>query len=183
MCQNLPFISRILFRWRITTCITRTKCTLWEQNEYIVVKWSVMVFGEETCWILLWNIVMYTIKFQFLWGVDPGYSVGGGGGAKDYACARTLRARSPKSLTAGVQGPLSGPRCFRVLDALECYLTLGILLSILIQNGKQKIIVDQNLRGCKCLLRPPLDPPLSTMTGEECKVSGRPRKLWRLRGF
>ena len=29
-----------------------------------------------------------------------------------------------KSLTAGVQGPLEGPRCSRVLHALSCYLSL-----------------------------------------------------------
>ena len=31
--------------------------------------------------------------------------MGGGGGAKVYVRARTSRARSPKSLAAGVQGP------------------------------------------------------------------------------
>ena len=36
-------------------------------------------------------------------GTDPGFSLGGGGGAKDYVGARTSRARSPKSLTARVQ--------------------------------------------------------------------------------
>ena len=30
---------------------------------------------------------------------------GGGGDAKDYMRKRTLRARNPKSLSAGIQGP------------------------------------------------------------------------------
>ena len=42
-------------------------------------------------------------------GADPGFSWGGGGGAKDCVCAHTPRARSTKSLTAGVQGTLKGP--------------------------------------------------------------------------
>ena len=40
-------------------------------------------------------------------------------------CAkRTSRARSAKSLAAGVQGPLKGPGSSRVIDALWCYLSL-----------------------------------------------------------
>ena len=40
-------------------------------------------------------------------------------------CAkRTSRARSAKSLAAGVQGPLKGPGSSRVLDALWCYISL-----------------------------------------------------------
>ena len=37
---------------------------------------------------------------------------GGGGGAKDYVYARTSWVRNPMSqgLTAGIQGPLKGPR-------------------------------------------------------------------------
>ena len=48
----------------------------------------------------------YTIS-----GADPGFSFrgGGGGGAKDCIRERTLRARNPKSLSAGIQGPLKGP--------------------------------------------------------------------------
>ena len=42
-------------------------------------------------------------------GADPGFSFGGGGDAKDYMRERTLRARNPKSLSAGIQGPLKGP--------------------------------------------------------------------------
>ena len=39
--------------------------------------------------------------------------MGGGGGAKDYMRERTLRARNPQSLSAGIQGPLKGPGSFR----------------------------------------------------------------------
>ena len=43
-------------------------------------------------------------------GSDPGFSFGGGGGgANDYMRERSLQARNPKSLSAGVQGPLKGP--------------------------------------------------------------------------
>ena len=35
-------------------------------------------------------------------GADPGFSLGGGGGAKDYVHARTSRAAKPKFLTSGV---------------------------------------------------------------------------------
>ena len=40
-------------------------------------------------------------------------------------CAkRTSRARSAKSLSAGVQGPLKGPGSSGVLDALSCNLSI-----------------------------------------------------------
>ena len=42
-------------------------------------------------------------------GADPGFSFRGGGGAKDYIRERTLLARNPKSLSAGIQGPLKSP--------------------------------------------------------------------------
>ena len=38
----------------------------------------------------------------------------GGGGAKDYMRKRILWAQTPKSLSAGVQGPLKGPGSSRV---------------------------------------------------------------------
>ena len=46
-----------------------------------------------------------------LWqGRIQDFHLGGGGeGAKDYMRNRTLRARNPKSLSAGIQGPLKGP--------------------------------------------------------------------------
>ena len=48
-------------------------------------------------------------------GADPGFSFRGGGGAqKDYMRERTLRERNPKSLSAGIQGPLKGPGSSRV---------------------------------------------------------------------
>ena len=56
-----------------------------------------------------------TKEFAYNWNVltraDPGFSFGGGGGggANDYVRTRTSRARSPKSLTARIQGPLKGP--------------------------------------------------------------------------
>ena len=53
----------------------------------------------------------------------------GGGGGQMFMCARKLRARSPKSLTAGVRNlyfaaGVKGPGSFRVLDALSCYSSL-----------------------------------------------------------
>ena len=49
---------------------------------------------------------------------------GGGGGTKDYVCSLISQARSPKSLTAWVQGSLMGPGSSRVFDALSCFLSL-----------------------------------------------------------
>ena len=46
-------------------------------------------------------------------GADPGFSFAEGG-AKDYMRERTLRAQYPKSLSAGIQGPLKGPGSSRV---------------------------------------------------------------------
>ena len=64
------------------------------------------------------------------------FSWGGGGGgvAKDYLSAGTLRARKSKSLSAGVQDPLED---LGFINALLCYLSL-ILISILIQIGIKK---------------------------------------------
>ena len=44
-------------------------------------------------------------SFRTSSGADPGFLFGGGG-AKDYVRERTLRARNPKSLSAGVRGIL-----------------------------------------------------------------------------
>ena len=53
-----------------------------------------------------------------------GFHLGGGGGAKDYVRPRTSRARTPKSLTAGVQGPLiEGP--WKLSGDLWCSLVLS----------------------------------------------------------
>ena len=56
-------------------------------------------------------------------GADPGFSFIGG---RKRLCARTQIASadsSPKSLSAGVQGPLKGPGWSRVVvDALSCYI-------------------------------------------------------------
>ena len=56
-------------------------------------------------------------------GAEPGFSFGGGGGGVKIMCAdaRTSRARSPKSLTAGVQTALAA---LKVFDALSYYLSL-----------------------------------------------------------
>ena len=43
----------------------------------------------------------------------------GGGGAKDYVHARTSRAGSPKSIMAGVQGPLKDPESSWVFSSPE----------------------------------------------------------------
>ena len=51
-----------------------------------------------------------------------------GGGAKDYEC--TSQARSPTSLTVGVQGPLNGPgRSQGFWCSLKCSLSLISILS------------------------------------------------------
>ena len=100
-------------------------------------------------------------------GADPGFSFGGGGGggwgAKDYVRARTLRARIPKSLSAGVQDPLPrledpGSSSLGVL----CSLVLALFLSILIQNGINKL-VDQILGGGGA----PVEPPSGSATVED----------------
>ena len=54
------------------------------------------------------NVSPKYLRYLDRLGADPGFSLGGGG-AKDYVHARTSCARSPKSLTAGVQGPLKDP--------------------------------------------------------------------------
>ena len=49
-------------------------------------------------------------SFRTSSGADPGFSFFlGGGGATDYVRERTLRARNPKSLSAGGSGPAQGP--------------------------------------------------------------------------
>ena len=48
----------------------------------------------------------------------------GAGGALKIARARTSRAQSPKSLTAGFRGPPKGFVSSPVFDALSCYLSL-----------------------------------------------------------
>ena len=43
-------------------------------------------------------------------GADPGFSFRGGGGGRKRFCARThITSAEPNSLSAGVQGPLTGP--------------------------------------------------------------------------
>ena len=62
---------------------------------------------------------MYFLRQRFNSGADTGFSFRGGGGAKDYMRERTLRTRNPKSLSAGIQGPLKGPgSALGVFDAL-----------------------------------------------------------------
>ena len=56
------------------------------------------------------------------WKGQNCFWMGGGGG--EYVRKRTSRARSAKSLAAGVQGPLKGPGSSGVIDALWCNLSL-----------------------------------------------------------
>ena len=51
-------------------------------------------------------VACYRLKDQ-VQGEGSRSVMGGGGGGKDYVSARTSRVRSPKSLTAGVQGGIS----------------------------------------------------------------------------
>ena len=46
------------------------------------------------------------------------------GDAKDHVRPWTSPAQTPKSLTAGVQGPLKGPGSSQDFDAFLCYLIL-----------------------------------------------------------
>ena len=53
--------------------------------------------------------IAYLTHESVLFRVGSRIFIGGGGGwAKDYVSAGTLRARKSKSLSAGVQGPLKG---------------------------------------------------------------------------
>ena len=77
----------------------------------------------------------------------------GGGGTKDYMRERTLRARNPKSLSAGIQGPALG-----VFNALQCYLS-PIFKHSDTKWVNKKITVDPILGGAHACCAP-LDPPL-----------------------
>ena len=61
----------------------------------------------------------------------------GGGCAKDYVSAGTLRARKSKSLSAGVQGPFN-KRALEALGFINALSCSCLFLSILIQNGIKK---------------------------------------------
>ena len=81
--------------------------------------------------------------------------MGGGGGAKDYVRARTSRARSPKSLTSGVQ--LWALDALGVFDALSRYLSLTFKHSDTKWNKTKHS--RSNFRG-RTPVAPPLNPPL-----------------------
>ena len=72
---------------------------------------------------------------------------GGGGGAKDYLCAHTWRAQSPKSLIVYGRGPwkLSGFWCFLVLSEPFSYQHCDTKWDAKVQSRSK-------FRGC--LLRP-----------------------------
>ena len=53
----------------------------------------------------LWNGALVLVGAS---GADSGFSFGGGGGGKRLCSCTPSRAWSPKSLTAGLQGPLKG---------------------------------------------------------------------------
>ena len=77
-------------------------------------------------------------------------------------CAQcTSQAPSAKLLTTRVQGPLKGPGGSRILDALSCYLSLILKHSDTKRDWKK--YSRSNFRGDACLLRPPMDPPLTLM--------------------
>ena len=83
-----------------------------------------------------------------------------------YVHTRISRAQSTKSLTAGVQGPLKGPRSSRIFDALSC--DLSLILSILIQNGIQNNTVDQILGGGGWRAPPPPSKSATCSRGSNC---------------
>ena len=76
-------------------------------------------------------------------------------------CAHAHYERETRSLFRQGPGPAyKGPKSFRVLCSLSCYLSL--ILSILIQNGIKTNILNQILGGgarLSCALPPP-PPPL-----------------------
>ena len=96
-------------------------------------------------------------------GVDPEFS----GRATDYVRSRTSRARSPNSLTAGVQGP---PKCpgnswpLGVFDALSCYMYLSLIFKHSDTKWDFKKNSRLNFRGggthSVAPPPPPLNPPL-----------------------
>ena len=75
---------------------------------------------------------------------------GGGEGAKimcAYTYIRTLRARNPKFLSAGVQGLLKGPGSYRAFFMLSRAIW-GSFSSILIQNGITIITIQFYVSVC-----------------------------------
>ena len=85
---------------------------------------SPLICRNVHCWILSRALRLALSHDQGrIWDFHGGG--GGGGGEKDYVRARTLRARSPKSLMAGVQGPLKGIGISGVLDAFSCCCTVS----------------------------------------------------------
>ena len=73
----------------------------------------VVIFAVRRHWWIVkrWNLSKNNSVHQ---GRIQDFHLGGGGGAKDYMRERTLRAQNPKSLLAGIQGPLKGPGSSRV---------------------------------------------------------------------
>ena len=84
---------------------------------------------------LIMNTLAQIHKGGLFPGADPGFLFrgGGGGGAKDFVSAGTLRAWKSKSLSAGVQGPLKGPGSSGVY--LCSHAIWALFLSLLIQTG------------------------------------------------
>ena len=74
---------------------------------------------------------------------------------------RTSQARSVKSLSAGVKGPLEGLGSSRVLDALSCYLSL-ILTHSDIKLGF-KNVVSHNLEVARACCAPSVSATESTV--------------------
>ena len=93
-----------------------------------------------------------------LTAAGPGFSLGGGGGARDYVPARTYTSAEPNSLFVGVQGLLKGPGSSWGFYAISCYLSLVFKHSDTKWAKKKKS--QSNFRGEGAPIAPPLDPPL-----------------------
>ena len=80
-----------------------------------------------------------------------------GGRAKDYVRTRTSRSRTPKSLTAGVQGRLKGP--WKLSGVLMLSRAIWALFYAFSYKMRFKKKVYQNVRGVPACCAPlPLNP-------------------------
>ena len=117
----------------------------------------------------LGRYVVERVSILHVQGRIQDFHLGGGGGAKDYARARTSWAQNPKSLIiirpGSRAGPLKGPGSSRGFDALSCYLSLICKHSDTKWEGGGGKHSRSNFRGACCAPPPPLNPPLLCLSG------------------